>query len=56
MNKLCIVSTCRSDFCIISNLIKKLNTDKKIKSSFIVYDIHENKILGQSIMKLLNKK
>lgn len=56
MNKLCIVSTCRSDFGIISNLIKKLSTDKKIKSSFIVYDIHENKILGQSINEIIKQK
>ena len=56
MNKLCIVSTCRSDFGIISNLIKKLSTDKKIKSSFIVYDIHENKNLGQSINEIIKQK
>lgn len=56
MNKLCIVSTCRSDFGIISNLIKKLSIDKKIKSSFIVYDIHENKNLGQSINEIIKQK
>ena len=35
---------------------KKLSTDKKIKSSFIVYDIHENKNLGQSINEIIKQK
>ena len=42
-------------FGIISNLIK-LSTDKKIKSSFIVYDIHENKNLGQNINEIIKQK
>ncbi len=56
MNKLCIVSTCRSDFGIISNLIKKLSLDRKIKSSLIVYDIHKSKNSGQSINEIIKHK
>ena len=49
MSRLCIVSTCRSDFGIISSLVKKLSINPTIKSSFILYDIHENKKLGLSL-------
>jgi len=55
MNKICIVSTCRSDFGIISNLIKRLGSQKKIKSSFIIYDIHESRKLGKSINEIIEQ-
>jgi GDP/UDP-N,N'-diacetylbacillosamine 2-epimerase (hydrolysing) len=56
MSRLCIVSTCRSDFGIISSLVKKLSINPKIKSSFILYDIHENKKLGLSLNEIINQK
>lgn len=49
MKKICIVSTCRSDFGIISNIVKKIQFEKNIKSSFLIYDIHKNQKLGNSI-------
>ena len=56
MKKICIVSTCRSDFGIMSFLLKKIVREKRFRSYLIIYDIHESITLGKSIDEIIEEK